>query len=89
MGNNLFTSWQAYYTLEPFGQERADLRAGIVASTMANALRGKRTRAYKPKDFMPMFGLPHGPTEEELLQKVRFANWALGGRVMIAKNRKG
>ena len=37
----------------PFGDERADLQAGIVASTIANVNRGKNTSAYKPEDFMP------------------------------------
>ncbi len=45
--------WMAFYRLEPFGEERADLRAGIVAATVANANRGKRGRVLKPTDFMP------------------------------------
>ena len=47
--------WQAYYNLEPWGEERADLRAGIVASTIANVFRGKGSPPKKPKDFMPDF----------------------------------
>ena len=31
-----FIQWLAVYRLSPFGDERADLRAGIVASTVAN-----------------------------------------------------
>lgn len=45
--------WMVFYRLEPFGEERADLRAGIVAATIANANRGKRRQAFKPTDFMP------------------------------------
>lgn len=45
----------AYERLEPFGERRADLRAGIVASTIANAHRGKEGRPYTPQDFMPDF----------------------------------
>lgn len=45
--------WQAYYELEPFGEERGDLRAGIVAATVANANRNpKKTKPFKPGDFM-------------------------------------
>ena len=45
--------WMVYESLEPFGDVRADLRAGIVASTIANVHRDpKRTRAFKPSDFM-------------------------------------
>lgn len=50
-----FAEWLAYHGLEPFGEERDDLRAGIVASTIANVNRGKRAKAYKPEDFMPKF----------------------------------
>ena len=31
------------------------MRAGIVASTIANANRKKGTKAFKPSDFMPKF----------------------------------
>jgi len=48
--------WMAYFEIDPFGEERADLRAGIVASTVANSQRGRRGTAFKPKDFMPKFG---------------------------------
>ena len=48
-----FSEWIAYHGLEPFGEERADLRAGIVAATVANVHRGRGQRALKPADFMP------------------------------------
>ena len=50
-----FLEWQAYALLEPFGEERGDLRAGIVASTIANVNRGRSTKPYRPRDFMPQF----------------------------------
>jgi hypothetical protein len=49
------SEWAAYLQIEPQGEERADLRAGIVASTIANANRKKGTKAFKPSDFMPKF----------------------------------
>ncbi len=42
----------AYYQVEPFGEERADLRAGIVASTLININRRKGTKMSKPTDFL-------------------------------------
>jgi len=48
----------AYYELEPFGEERADLRAAIIACTLANIWRGKGQRSLKPHDFMPDFDKP-------------------------------
>lgn len=49
------TEWLAYLQLEPQGEERADLRAGIIASTIANVNRKKGTRAFRPDEFMPKF----------------------------------
>ena len=53
MNSRELTEWMAYAKLEPFGDLRADLRAGIVASTVANAQRGRKRRPLKPEDFMP------------------------------------
>lgn len=50
------SEWIAYHGLNPFGEQRGDLRAGIIASVIANANRGKGTRSFKPSDFMPKFG---------------------------------
>ncbi len=53
--------WQAYYLVEPWGEERADLRAGIVASTVANVHRDPKQAAFEPADFMPQFAEPEPP----------------------------
>lgn len=44
----------AYEVLEPFEQYRGDLRAGIVASTIAN-VNSARGKSFTPSDFMPKF----------------------------------
>ena len=46
--------WRALYEVEPWGERRADLRAGIIASTTYNMHRG-RGPALKADDFMPDF----------------------------------
>lgn len=52
-----FRGWLAYSQIEPFGEERGDLRAGIVASVIANVNRDpKKGKAFQAKDFMPRFG---------------------------------
>lgn len=49
-------TWYAYGNIEPFGEERADLRAGIVASTIANCHRDpSKGKAFQAGDFMPRF----------------------------------
>ena len=47
-------TWAALYRMDPWGGERADLRAGIVASTVANGLmKRKGGGQFRPVDFMP------------------------------------
>ena len=50
--------WLEYYRLEPFGQARGDMQAGIVASmvaTVANSLGGGKGKLPEPSDFMLEF----------------------------------
>lgn len=81
------TEWQAFYRLEPFGEERADLRAGIIASTMANTARDpkQRRKPFEPREFMPEFDGEDAPDEEDeqaaLWAKVNAVMFALGGTV--------
>lgn len=63
------SDWIAFARVEPFGEERADLRSGIIASVIANAHRDRKKRAqpYTPADFMPRFDKP---TVEDKVRKV-------------------
>jgi hypothetical protein len=73
-----FAEWMAYSRLEPWGEERDDLRMGIVASTIANVNRSKNQKPYKPSDFIPDF---EPETEEEAQARLMAkAMSALGGR---------
>lgn len=78
ISSRAFAEWMAYSRLEPWGEDRDDLRMAIVASTIANTNRGKNQKPYKPADFMPSF---EPETEEQaqarLLAKARSA---LGGK---------
>jgi hypothetical protein len=47
-----YRSWVAFYAEEPFGDVRADLRSGIVASLIARTMGGRKTA--KPIDYMPI-----------------------------------
>ena len=49
-----FSEWMAYYQLEPFGEERADLRNAQLCCLYANS-KTKKGKRYKLKDFMPRF----------------------------------
>lgn len=54
--------------IEPFGDQRADLRAGIVASTVVNAnpYRRRGAAAAQPKDFMPFVRKRAQTAEEQI-----------------------
>jgi hypothetical protein len=62
------TEWFAYYSIEPFGEERADLRAATMACTVANAAggRGKNKPPFTVKDFLLDFEPKEPQTMEEL-----------------------
>lgn len=88
MSSAEFVEWQAYHQIEPFGEERADLRAGIVAATVANRGRSKKDKVFKPKDFMPRFDQPRGPmTAEQMLKTAEAWNAFLGGKDLRTKKR--
>ena len=65
------SEWQAYYTINPFGDVRDDLRAGIVASTIANANRGKGQKPFAPADFMPDFTPPQQKAARDLKRALK------------------
>jgi hypothetical protein len=43
----------AYYSIEPFGEWRADVRQALTSMVIANVFRGKKGKASKVRDFMP------------------------------------
>lgn len=80
--SRLLSEWVAFAQLEPFGEERADLRAGIVAAAVVNVQRAKGSAPVRPGDFMPRFDedADEEPDHELLLHKVELLNTAFGGR---------
>lgn len=57
MGAGEFAAWLAFYQVEPFGEMRADLRAGMLATLTANAHRNvkKRRKPFEVGDFLFRF----------------------------------
>jgi hypothetical protein len=66
------SAWFAYYRLEPWGEERADLRSAIVASNVANSNRDprKRPEPYAPADFMP-FGKRNDDKPDAVIGRIK------------------
>jgi hypothetical protein len=81
----IWRGWIEYAKVEPFGEERADLRAGIIAATVANCMaRGKGKPAFRPSQFMPKFNAePRSRfvSPEEQLKKIIITTRMLGGEV--------
>lgn len=44
--------WMAFYSLHPFGSERDNIHAALIASTIANVNRGKSQHPFTAQDFM-------------------------------------
>lgn len=83
--------WMEFYALDPFGEERADLRMGILASLIANSHRdAKQTPTpYAPSDFMPF---AKSAAAEERAKKsgplVDASQWAVLKSQMAASMRR-
>jgi len=79
----------AYADLEPFGEEAAYWRAGMLAATMANLERNpkKRPKPFEPADFMPDPVEPDKPPASPAERYAAFrakadsAMFAMGGRL--------
>lgn len=66
--------WAAYYSLEPFGVDRDNAHAAIVAATIANAHRSKRQQPFGVQDFMIAHKRRGKPqTAEEMQRAMRAA----------------
>ncbi|MBA9002007.1 hypothetical protein HNR21_000889 [Actinomadura cellulosilytica] len=63
----------------PLGPDRADLQAGIVAATVANANRGKGGRRAVPRDFIPKWDRKPQQSWQEQLAIVTVLNKVFGG----------
>lgn len=65
--------WLAYFSINPWGAERADLRTGILTASVVNALKARvNGREARPSDFMP-YHKPPPRDPDELEKSLRFA----------------
>jgi hypothetical protein len=76
-----FQEWCLYYQIEPWGEDRSDLRAGIVASTIANYAGRQRSdgaEPARPVDYMPYLEQPpaEAPAIAQQLTDDELAAWA-------------
>jgi hypothetical protein len=55
MSSAEFAEWIAFHNIDPWSEHRADIRSATIATVIANANRGKRSKPFKVDDFMPKF----------------------------------
>ena len=79
---DLFHEWAAYYSLEPFGEERADARAAVTPLTIAQLFTKRGSAGPKLTDFMLQYGArePRQQTPKQMWQTLCAFTRATGGR---------
>ena len=60
-----------FYQIDPWGDQRADLRTGIMCATMNNRWRGKYEQPLEPLDFMPYHKIHQAATPEEMQRTLK------------------
>lgn len=84
-----FHQWLAFYDFSPWGEERADLRAGIITAAIARVFG--RSKKFDPGVYMPKFGKPKvkpaGCTDTKRMAMCWTA--ALGGVIETKKVTRG
>lgn len=90
IGSREFTEWMAFYSVEPFGPERLDLAAGIIAASYYETKRDpkKRSKPFTFKDFIPRYAwedeaesAPEVP-QEVLTEKIMGLFRSFGGKAV-------
>lgn len=78
--------WQAYYELEPFGEQAAFWRSAMIASVLANIHRNrkKQRQPFTIADFLPSDARDTRPDPATLRAKLDAAMAAFGGRKTTA-----
>lgn len=61
-----FAEWKAYLQIEPFGEDRDDIRSAIIACVIANCNREKGKPPFKISDFVPKFKNGQPMDDEEM-----------------------
>lgn len=78
--STMLTEWMAYYCIEPFGEYRADYRAGLISSVIAEVNRNpkKQKRPFRVRDFIPRFGIEKGgPKEKQTVEQQKSILYAI------------
>lgn len=74
MPGHQLPEWIAYAELEPFGEERADVRMAIQTAALGNIFfqlwTGKEEAPFKVEDFMPKFEMQEPISKEDAIAAI-------------------
>ena len=71
-----FNELCVYYNMEPWGSELHELCAGVIAATVANCAPHKRkSKTFKPLDFMPLQRLKKQVKQSVKEMQARLLHW--------------
>lgn len=70
-----YLMWQVHDEYSPIGDERGDLQAGLIASTVANQWRGEKDKAVATADMMPDFGGARKRREAKERARAKIEKW--------------
>ena len=81
-----FALYMAYDHIDPFSEQRADLRSAIIACVMANAFAAKGKK-FKVSEFMAVYSEPKNKmTDDQLFQQMMSITIAAKGTVINGNN---
>ena len=76
-----YVEWEAFYSIEPFPEERQDFRNALLVSIMVNLQRGKNDKAVEIEDFIPDFWSERKSkkqTPQEMLMSAKMISAMIG-----------
>ena len=77
MSSDELTEWAAFYRLDPWGEQRADLRQAMTTAATVNVHCGKG-KGVKAQDFMP-YTQKAAQTPEQIIEAMRMAKGLANG----------
>ncbi len=85
MRPSVYGAWTGFWHINPWGEERADLRSAIVAQVVATGLVKKSVGAWRREEFMPFLQVDQEEKNRSLSGRIRSALKSVG-KIIKAKS---
>lgn len=82
MSSREFVEWMAYYRIDPFGEDRADLRQAMTTAAVHNTIEAQRKNPKwkKATDFLPFAESPEKDDEPATPEELKGKLLAFAGK---------